>query len=104
MILDTPRGDLAEISSSSYGLSLFSSKAGSRHDAATGATPGGSSSVSIGDLWPDIDKLYEVGHEGTSAIAGGTHVEIQLRILNRSPEGQKERGRVWCMQLGEEPH
>jgi hypothetical protein len=30
---------------------------------------GGSSSISIGDLWPDIDKLDEAGHEGTSAIA-----------------------------------
>jgi hypothetical protein len=31
MILDTHRGDLVEISSSSYGLSLFCLKADSRH-------------------------------------------------------------------------
>jgi hypothetical protein len=71
MILDTPLGDLVEISSSSYGLSLFSLKANSCH--VEGTRPclrgGGSSSISIGDLWPDTDKLDEVGHEGTSAIA-----------------------------------
>jgi hypothetical protein len=39
VILDTPRGDLVEISSSSYGLSLFSSKTGSRHDEGARAAP-----------------------------------------------------------------
>jgi hypothetical protein len=51
MILDNPHGDLVEISSISYGLSLFSSKAGSRHDVGVGAMPEGSSSISIGELW-----------------------------------------------------
>jgi hypothetical protein len=55
VILDTPRGDLVELSSSSYSLSLYSSKVGSRHNANVGATPGGSSSISIGELWPNID-------------------------------------------------
>jgi hypothetical protein len=50
IILDTPRGDLNEISSSSYDLSFFSSKAGSHLDEGAGATPGGSSSVSVGEL------------------------------------------------------
>jgi hypothetical protein len=35
IILDTPRGDLNEISSSSYGLLLFSSKADSHPDEGT---------------------------------------------------------------------
>jgi hypothetical protein len=35
IILDTPRGDLNEISSSSYGLSLFSLKADSHPDEGT---------------------------------------------------------------------
>jgi hypothetical protein len=50
-------------------LSLFSLKDGSRHDEDARATPGGgSSSVSIGELWRNIDQLYETGPEGTSAI------------------------------------
>jgi hypothetical protein len=68
VVLDTPRGDLVEISSSSYGLSLFSSKVGSHHNEGAGATLGGSTSVSIGELWPDIDRLNEASHEGTSTF------------------------------------
>jgi hypothetical protein len=41
VIFDTPRGDLVEISSSSYGLSLFSLKASSRQDGGVGAVPRG---------------------------------------------------------------
>jgi hypothetical protein len=41
VILDTPRGDLVEISSSSYGLSLYSSKAGSHHEEGAEVAPGG---------------------------------------------------------------
>jgi hypothetical protein len=66
MILDTPHDDCVEISSSSYGLSLFLSKTGSHHDEGVGATPGESPSVSIGELWPGIDRLDDVGPEGTS--------------------------------------
>jgi hypothetical protein len=36
IILDTPRGDLIEVLSSSYDLSLFSLKAGSHPDEGTG--------------------------------------------------------------------
>jgi hypothetical protein len=36
-VLDTPQGDVIEISSSSYGLSLFSLKAGSHRDEGVGA-------------------------------------------------------------------
>jgi hypothetical protein len=42
VILDTLRRDLIEVSSSSYDLSLFSSKAGSLHDEGMRATSGGS--------------------------------------------------------------
>jgi hypothetical protein len=35
IVLDTPRGDLIEISSSSYELSIFSLRAGSHHDEGT---------------------------------------------------------------------
>jgi hypothetical protein len=70
MVLDTPQGDLVEISSSSYGLSLFSSKDGSHHDEGAGAAPRGSSSVSIGELWLDIDRLDEAGPEGASTVSG----------------------------------
>jgi hypothetical protein len=68
MILDTPRGDLVKILSSSYGLSLFSLKAGSHHDEHVGAAPRGSSSVSIGDFLHGVDQLDEAGPEGHSTI------------------------------------
>jgi hypothetical protein len=69
MILDAPRGDFMEISSSSYGLSLFSSKVGSRHDVGAGVVPRGLPSESIGELWPGIDQLDDTGAEGTSVTA-----------------------------------
>jgi hypothetical protein len=72
--LDTPSGEVVEISSS-YDLSVFSSGAGSSHAEGVGATPAGSS-PSIGDLWPDIDKLDEINREDTSAV----HIcEVALR-------------------------
>jgi hypothetical protein len=70
IVLDTPSGEVIQISSSSCDLAIFSSKDGSQRDEGTGAVPGGSSSVSIGELWPDIDKLDEVGRGGTST---GSH-------------------------------
>jgi hypothetical protein len=69
MILDTPQVEFVEISSSSYGLLLFSSNDGSRHEEGAGAVPGGSQSASIGELWPNIDQSDETGPEGTSVIA-----------------------------------
>jgi hypothetical protein len=50
IILDAPRGDLNELSSSSYGLLLFSSKVGSHAGEDTGAMPDGSLSMSVGEL------------------------------------------------------
>jgi hypothetical protein len=66
IVLDTPSGEVIEISSSSCNRSIFSSKAGSQCDEGAGAMPGGSSCVSIGELWPEINKLDETGREGTS--------------------------------------
>jgi hypothetical protein len=68
VILDTPQDDLIKVSLSSYGLSLFSLKAGSPPDEGAKAVSRGSSSVSIGDLWPGIDLLDEVGPESNSAV------------------------------------
>jgi hypothetical protein len=45
---------------------FFSLKAGSHRIEGTGATPGGSSSTSIGELWSDIDKLDGAMQEGAS--------------------------------------
>jgi hypothetical protein len=61
IILDTPRCELNECSSSSYGLSLFSSKACSHPGKGAGAMLDGSPSMSVGELWPEIDQLDEVG-------------------------------------------
>jgi hypothetical protein len=101
VVLDTPRGDLVELSSSSYGLSLFYSKDGSHHDEGAGAPPGGSSSISIGDLWPSIDRLDEAGPEGPSAILGqnprgdqGSHSCTELQGSKRMGEGSSCASRV----------
>jgi hypothetical protein len=73
IILDTPRGDLFEVLSSSYGLSCFSTNASSHPDEGMGGAPGGggvggSSSVSVGELWLGIYQLDEVGPEGNSVV------------------------------------
>jgi hypothetical protein len=69
VILVTPQGDLIEVSSSSYCLSLLSSKAGSSLGEGAGGAPRGLPSVSIGELWLGIDQLDEVGPVSTSAVA-----------------------------------
>jgi hypothetical protein len=68
-VLDTPRCDLIEVSSCSYGLSLFSLRAGSHHDEGVEATPEVSSSISMGELWRGFDRLDETGPEVTFALA-----------------------------------
>jgi hypothetical protein len=75
IILDTPRGDFIEVSSSSYNLSLFSSKTGSHHDGGAGATPRESLSVSIGDLWPEIDSSHRADHE--VAVTTTAHSQLE---------------------------
>jgi hypothetical protein len=87
IILDTPRGDLNELSSSSYGLSLFSSKAGSHAGEGVGAMPDGSSSVSIDELWPRIDQLDEVGPGSASEALVENQGEEQAQ-LSRASSGE----------------
>jgi hypothetical protein len=70
IVMDTPSCEVIEISSSSCILSIFSSKASSQHDEGTGAALRGPRNASIGELSLDIDKLDEIGLEGTSA---GSH-------------------------------
>jgi hypothetical protein len=53
--------------SSSYNMSIFSSGATSQGAEIITATSE-DSSLSIGELWPDIDKLDEISHEDTSIV------------------------------------
>jgi hypothetical protein len=66
--VDTPGGEVIEISSSSN-LSTFSSGANPQNAEGVEATPVGSSGVSIGELWLNIDKLDEVSCGGASIVA-----------------------------------
>jgi hypothetical protein len=66
IILDTPRVDLNDYSSSSYGLSLFSSKAGSHTGEDIGAMSDKLFSLSVGELCPGIEQLDEVDPRNTS--------------------------------------
>jgi hypothetical protein len=59
---------MIEVASSSYDLSPFSSKDGSPPSGGAMGASRGSSSASIGKLWPGIDQLDEVGHVGTSVV------------------------------------
>jgi hypothetical protein len=61
------------LSSSSYGLSLFSLKAGSHPGENVGAVVDRSSSVSIGELWPEIDQLDEVSPGDTYMTTAQHH-------------------------------
>jgi hypothetical protein len=65
--VDTPSGKVVEVSSS-CDLSIFSSRADPQRVEGVEVTPEGSSSMSIGELWPDIDKLDEIHHGGVSAV------------------------------------
>jgi hypothetical protein len=64
--VDMPSGEVAE-KSSSYDLSIFSSRA-NPEGAEIVAVMSGGSSPSIGELWPDIDKLDEIRHKDTSVV------------------------------------
>jgi hypothetical protein len=65
--VDTPSGKVIEVSSS-CDLSIFSSGADPQLAEGVEVTPEGSSSMSIGELWPDIDKLDKINHGGVSAV------------------------------------
>jgi hypothetical protein len=86
IILDTPRCDLNECSSSSYGWSLFSSKAGSHTSEDVGAMPDKSSSVNVGVLWPRIDQLDEVDPGNTSVAPAENQKEQALHSRAGSHE------------------
>jgi hypothetical protein len=64
--VDTPSDEVAE-KSSSYDLSSFSSGGNSQGAKIIAAAPG-DSSMSIGELCPDIDKLDEIPREATSIM------------------------------------
>jgi hypothetical protein len=83
--LDHRRDALIEVSSSSYVLSLFSSKDGSALDEGAGATPSESSSASVGELWPGIDLLDE-------ASLGGTSAGDQVSPSHADPRGSSGMG------------
>jgi hypothetical protein len=75
IVLDTPTIDVIKISSS-CDLPNSSLKADSRRSEGAGAVPEMSPSASIGDLWPDIDKLDEIN-------SGGAFVEnVPANILH----------------------
>jgi hypothetical protein len=77
--LDTP-SEVIEISSS-CDLSIFSSRNDSQCAEGGGGTPEVSSSMSIGELWPDIDKLDEISRKGVFA----SNISRGVRILSAAP-------------------
>jgi hypothetical protein len=64
--VDTPSGEVAK-KSSSYDLSIFSSRADSQ-GAEVIVVASEDSSPSIVELWPNIDELDEIRCEDTSAV------------------------------------
>jgi hypothetical protein len=80
IILDTPCGDFIEISSSSYDLSIFSSQSGSHRDEGAVATLRVSSSMSMGDAWPEVDTVHGVDHE--DAFTTTTHDRLEASTLH----------------------
>jgi uncharacterized RmlC-like cupin family protein len=78
IILDTPQLGVTEVLSSSYGLSLFSSKVGSHLEENAVVVPGELLSVSVGVLWLGIDLLDEAGFVGTSVILRQELLENQM--------------------------
>jgi hypothetical protein len=91
IVLNTPRGDFIEISSSSYELPIFSSKAGSQHNKGAVAVQRESSSVSVGNLWPEIDSLDEASRDGTSVTATRCHLRNSSFRLQLGSGGSKLR-------------
>jgi hypothetical protein len=63
--LDAPSGEIVEVSSS-CDLSVFSLKTDAQFAEGGGNAPKGSSSVSIGELWAEMDMMDEISHGGNS--------------------------------------
>jgi hypothetical protein len=92
-ILNALHSDVVKISSSSYELSIFSSKAGSGRGASGSVIPWESSSVSIGDLWLEINNVKGPGGEGAFMTATSDHLEASaLRLV--SGTGKTARGKT----------
>jgi hypothetical protein len=99
IILYTPRGDLSDLSSSSYGLSLFSSKAGSHPGGNVGPAVDRSASVSIGELWPKIDQLDETSLGDTSMTVAQNHGGDQASCSYSSCRTMGSRALIVCLKL-----
>jgi hypothetical protein len=90
-LLNAPHCDNIEISSSSYELSLFSSKVGSGHGVGVSAAPEKSSSVSLGDLYHEISSTGGAGGEGASMTVMRGHLEALMPHLLSGTRWSKKR-------------
>jgi hypothetical protein len=72
-------------------LSIFSSGANPQRAKGVDVTPMGSSSISIEELWPDIDKLDDINCEGPSAV---NIPEVRLRERKSQASVEKIDTRV----------
>jgi hypothetical protein len=86
--VDMASGEVAE-KSSSYDIYIFSSGANSQGAKIIAATVGGSS-PSIGELWPDIDKLDEIPREDTS-VMHARNISVHGRRSTASAENAGRR-------------
>jgi hypothetical protein len=86
IVLDVPRHDVTDVSSSSYDLSFFSSKVGSAPEENTRSLI-----VSVGELWPEIDLLDEVVHGGTSAVPVQGPLGDQISCSCANLQGSRKR-------------
>jgi hypothetical protein len=95
--LDIARVEFIQILSSSYNLSVFSSKDGSYHDGGSVAALRESSSMSIGDLWPEVDSSCRANREGTFMTATHRQLEAssshQLSGIGRSKKRKTKQSR-----------
>ena len=94
--MDTPRGDIIEISSSSYELSPFSSKVDSGHNVYGDVSPERSASASVGGLRPEIES----GEGGTATGTPGQLKASSRRRLRGEGRGTKKRARAKLGQRG----
>jgi hypothetical protein len=62
-------------------LSIFSLKTDAQFSEGSGNTPEGSSSVSIGELWAEMDMMDEISHGGTSTGNVPRNVHREQRSL-----------------------
>jgi hypothetical protein len=94
--LDTPSGEVVEVSSS-CNLSVFSLKTNAQFTEDGGNTPEGSLSVSIGELWAEMDVMDEISHGGNSAGNVSRNAHHERRSL---PLVEKTGERASCTDKG----